>query len=108
MFQLVYNSTLLGCYLLVDLLLVALDARRDTRAEAESHLPVFREPYLMRFVNFNGLAFFLVSNLLTGLVNTLLDTIRAAPALSALILLAYCNFLGLFVAVLYLWRFRFF
>lgn len=106
-FQMTFNLGMMSCYLLVDLLLVALDARRDTKAEQESCLPVFREPYLMRFINYNGLVFFLAANLLTGLVNKTFDTIRMSSSASLILLAVYCNLLGLGTAVLYLWRIKF-
>lgn len=97
---------ILSCYLLVDLLLVAMDRHRDSEAEKETNLSVFREPYLMRFINFNGLTFFLASNLLTGLINMSFDTIHMTPFGSMTILFVYCNLLGFGSALLYLWRIK--
>jgi hypothetical protein len=102
-----YNLIIMSAYLLVDLLLVAFDLRRETDAPADtSALPVFREPYLLRFINYNGLVFFLLANLLTGLVNMTFDTIHMATFTSVILLFNYCTVLCLFVAGLYLWRIR--
>ena len=48
-------------------------------------------PALFDAVNRNGLAIFLVANLLTGLVNLTVDTIRASHALAMLLLVTYCS-----------------
>lgn len=97
----------MSSYLLVDLLLVTFDLRRETDAPGDtSSLPVFREPYLLRFINYNGLVFFLLANILTGLVNMSFDTIHMAMLPSIILLFNYCTVLCLFVAGMYLWRIR--
>ena len=99
----------MSSYLLVDLLLVTFDSRREVSSiehSADRSLPVFREPYLLRFINYNGLVFFLLANLLTGLVNMSFDTIHMASIASVVLLFLYCTALCLCVAGLYLWRMR--
>ena len=98
----------MGCYLLVDLLLVAFDLHRDDPAgvKGEANNTVFREPYLLRFINYNGLSFFLLANLLTGLINAICNTILAGWLMAMLIIFGYCFTLSFAVAGLYLWRFQ--
>ncbi len=98
----------MSSYLLVDLLLLTFDLRREVNVKNpdKSSLPVFREPYLLRFINYNGLVFFLLANLLTGLVNMSFDTIHMAPLASVVLLFLYCIVLCLCVAGMYLWRMR--
>lgn len=97
----------MATYLLVDLLLVTFDIQQEIKNTADtSSLPVFREPYLLRFINYNGLAFFLLANFLTGLVNMTYDTIHMTPMASVVLLFSYCTVLCLCVAGMYLWRMR--
>ena len=101
----IFNMAMMSCYLLVDLLLVAFDLHRDDETSTIEHT-VFREPYLLRFINFNGLSFFLLANLLTGLINGVLDTIHTSWPIAMLILFGYCLILSFSVAGMYLWRVR--
>ena len=99
---------MMGCYLLMDLLLVAFDLHREDPVGAigEANHTVFREPYLLRFINYNGMSFFLLANLLTGLVNAVCNTIHASWPIAILIIFGYCFTLSFSVAGMYLWRFQ--
>ncbi|XP_068905323.1 uncharacterized protein [Tenebrio molitor] len=46
-------------------------------------------PFIFQAINYNGLAFFLVSNLLTGLVNIFCDTLKVDPLPSLVIISIY-------------------
>lgn len=46
-------------------------------------------PLIFRAANYNGLIFFLVGNLLTGLVNVLCDTLKITPIISVFIITVY-------------------
>lgn len=107
LWMLTYNLIIMATYLLVDLLLVTFDIQQEIKNTADtSSLPVFREPYLLRFINYNGLAFFLLANFLTGIVNMTFDTIHMTPMASVVLLFSYCTVLCLCVAGMYLWRMR--
>lgn len=98
----------MAAYSLVDLWLLSSETSMLKDCDAGKGdaklLPAFREPYLMRLINFNGLPFFLLANLLTGLVNLSLKTTQVSDASSLLILLVYCSVLSCSAAVAYLWR----
>ena len=51
-------------------------------------------PCLMRAVNANGLFYFLLSNVLTGLVNMALPTLHLSAAAAVAVLLGYTFFLS--------------
>ena len=51
-------------------------------------------------VDYNQLGFFLLANLLTGLVNSSLDTLHTRPPLALAVLLSYmCVLVGVFLAL---------
>lgn len=58
-------------------------------------------PFLFESVNFNGLVFFLIGNLLTGLINLCLDTWSTDVEVSLLILLFYLHINCLVVCILF-------
>ncbi|XP_044267891.1 uncharacterized protein At4g17910 [Tribolium madens] len=46
-------------------------------------------PFILQAINYNGLVFFLISNLLTGLVNVLCDTLNVSSVISLVIISVY-------------------
>ena len=106
-----YNVTVMAVYSIMDLCLVWLEFRRSRSSDSghipdPQHMPVIREPYLMSCINENGLIFFLLANVLTGLVNFTFDTIHMGLVNSMIILVAYCGLLIIPVVILYLWQIR--
>ena len=92
--------------LATDLLLVTVDFHRKRTSPEEATRtqsitsplkPVSRETCIMHFINFNGLSFFLLANVLTGIANLLIDTINVGTFGSMSILLSYCCLLFGFV-----------
>ena len=51
--------------------------------------PILREPYSMQFINRNGMFYFLLANLLTGLVNLSFDTVNMNSYSAMTILIGY-------------------
>lgn len=96
----------MATYLLVDIFLLTFELRRQMSESSEKSLQVFREPYLMQFINYNGLLFFLLANILTGLVNVAVHTIHVHHTISVIILFTYSFVLSAIVAVMYAWKIR--
>ena len=97
-----YNLILLTCCLALDLLLVTVDYRRKRILSDESSnmKPLLREPYSMQFINRNGMFYFLLANLLTGLINLCFDTVNMNSFSSMTILVGYVCLLSSSVAYL--------
>ena len=56
---------------------------------------------LMEAINRNGLLFFLLANLLTGLVNVTMDTKKSSPVVGTFVLFSYMFVLSLVSALLH-------
>jgi len=89
--MLTYNTILLSCCLTLDLLLVIVDYRRKRilNGETSNMKPILHEPYSMQFINRNGMFYFLLANLLTGLVNLSFDTVNMNSYSAMTILIGY-------------------
>lgn len=61
---------------------------------------------LMSDVNYNGLAYFAISNLLTGLINKSVQTIYASSALSLFIITSYMLTLSILMKFLFVKKIR--
>lgn len=61
---------------------------------------------LLSAVNYNGLMYFLLANVLTGLVNLSLDTLQLSTAQSMTILITYMGILSFVTLMLYKWKIR--
>ncbi|CAH0056553.1 unnamed protein product [Clonostachys solani] len=73
----------------------------DTRTETDAYLTATSR--VLRAFNRNGLAIFLVANLLTGLVNMTVNTLEASPLKSVGILIAYTASISAFALLLDDW-----
>lgn len=108
-----YNVTLLAAFVILDLFLFSLEFGRQLAVKQihqpdmpiVEELPVVREPCVLTCINNNGLLYFLLANVLTGLVNFACDTSSMHQVSSMLILASYCSLLTVPV-VLYLWKLR--
>jgi len=100
--MLTFNVILLTCYLTLDLLLVTVDYRRKRILNGETSCmkPLLREPYSMQFINRNGMFYFLLANVLTGLINLSFDTVTMNAFSSMTILIGYVCLLSSSVAYL--------
>ena len=63
-------------------------------------------PYIFEAISYNGLAYFLLANLLTGAVNFSIQTMHVATWSAVLIISAYIFVLHIFTYVLYEKKFR--
>ncbi|GJQ84082.1 hypothetical protein Trydic_g12062 [Trypoxylus dichotomus] len=61
-------------------------------------------PFLLEAINYNGLLYFLLANILTGFVNMSCDTLLVGPEKSLLILLVYVNITSIVISILYVQR----
>ncbi|XP_052690321.1 phosphatidylinositol-glycan biosynthesis class W protein-like isoform X1 [Crassostrea angulata] len=61
---------------------------------------------LLSAVNYNGLLYFLLANVLTGLVNLSIDTLQLSTAQSMTILISYMGILSFVTLMLYKWKIR--
>ncbi|KAG0362616.1 GWT1-domain-containing protein [Gamsiella multidivaricata] len=99
-----FNTGYILCFLLVEIAITLNEpsalaiARAQTKANlstsssnkvATLHLPPLTCPPLLEAVNKNGLAVFLVANVLTGLVNLTVQTLYTPDAQAVAILVAY-------------------
>ncbi|KAI3396730.1 hypothetical protein diail_11757 [Diaporthe ilicicola] len=83
-----FNSVqLMACSLVETLCFPSFYNAADTKAEKEAY--EFATPRVLRAYNRNGLAVFLIANLLTGLVNMTVPTLDVGPVASVGILVAY-------------------
>lgn len=81
------SATVLAFYLAESLFFAPATGAIDPRAEKETHMAASSR--VLRAVNRNGLAVFLVANLLTGLVNMTVPTLDVGPAATMGILVGY-------------------
>lgn len=83
-----FNSVqLMACCLVETILFPSFYSAADTKAEKEAY--EVATPRVLRAYNRNGLAVFLIANLLTGLVNMTVPTLDVGPVTSVGILVAY-------------------
>lgn len=61
---------------------------------------------LLSAVNYNGLLYFLLANVLTGLVNLSVDTLQLSTVQSMTILITYMGILSFVTLMLYKWKIR--
>lgn len=78
--------TLLAITLVVELLSICF---LPVEPRFKSNLYTILTPAVLESINFNGLVFFLVSNVLTGVVNLFVDVLNLETYLSVLVLLGY-------------------
>jgi phosphatidylinositol glycan class W len=99
LFVVAFNSMQLTAFCLVDTIFFpAFYNAQDARLEKEAHDTATSR--ILRAYNRNGLAIFLVANLLTGLVNMTVPTLDVAPVVALAILVAYASVLtGVAVAL---------
>lgn len=83
-----FNSVqLMACCLVETMFFPSFYNAADTKAEKEAY--EIATPRVLRAYNRNGLAVFLIANLLTGLVNMTIPTLDVGPVTSVGILVAY-------------------
>ncbi len=83
-----FNTVLVSAFCLIDTLLFpATYTAKDVQAEKEAHDTATSR--VLRAYNRNGLAVFLVANLLTGVVNMIVPTLDVSRAVTMGILFAY-------------------
>lgn len=83
-----FNSVqLMACCLVETMFFPSFYNAADTKAEKEAY--EIATPRVLRAYNRNGLAVFLIANLLTGLVNMTVPTLDVGPVASVGILVAY-------------------
>ncbi|ELU08066.1 hypothetical protein CAPTEDRAFT_138269 [Capitella teleta] len=90
-----YNLQLLPCFLLVDLLISAL-IHRGVLPYSNSD-----EHCLLEAMNRNGLFYFLLVNLLTGLINMSMSTLFATSLQAVMVMLAYLVLLSVVTVTLH-------
>ncbi|KAK3393823.1 GWT1-domain-containing protein [Podospora didyma] len=87
-----FNTVLVSAFCLIDTLLFpAFYSANDTKSEREAYNTATSR--VLRAYNRNGLAIFLLANLLTGLVNMTVPTLDVGPMATVGILVAYMAFL---------------
>lgn len=83
-----FNTGLVLAFCIIDsTLFPAFYNAQDPKSEKEAYLTATSR--ILRAYNRNGLAIFLVANLLTGLVNMTINTLEATPWVTMAILIAY-------------------
>ncbi|KAK3091531.1 hypothetical protein FSP39_020555 [Pinctada imbricata] len=92
------SSMLLLQLLIVDIVTEAMQFSKDQKFHLEKRKLI---PTLLDAVNYNGLAYFLFSNILTGVVNLCLSTIYQSTFISFLSISLYMITLQCIVVVLY-------
>lgn len=99
LFVVAFNSMQLTAFCLVDTFFFpAFYTAQDARVEKEAYDTATSR--VLRAFNRNGLAVFLVANLLTGLVNMTVPTLHVGPLVTLAILVAYASVLtGVAVAL---------
>ncbi|ODV92433.1 hypothetical protein CANCADRAFT_86893 [Tortispora caseinolytica NRRL Y-17796] len=75
-------------------------------AAVEHYAGMYKVPKILQAVNYNGLAVFLVANILTGLINMTIDTIHQPDYIAVLILTVYTATLSALALFLYSRRIR--
>lgn len=90
----------------VSMMVILLCVELVLRALNVMHVNVSYVPLTLEAINFNGLAFFLLANLLTGLINVSVRTLYVAPLPSVMILCGYTFILCWLILLLYVKQFK--
>jgi glucosaminylphosphatidylinositol acyltransferase len=93
-----YGTTMLALFLLVHIVSTALGVL------CNGHVYM---PSILTSINYNSLAFFLLANLLTGVINMSVPTLYVAPIGSLLVVSIYMFLTTFTIYKLYLNRFKF-
>ncbi|XP_067001177.2 uncharacterized protein [Anabrus simplex] len=93
---LTFSITALAIFLIMELVTRVLYIKRKDAPANQVYVPV-----LLEAVNYNGLGFFLLANLCTGLVNLYIKTLFIGPALSVFIVAVYMLVVCLCTFILY-------
>jgi len=110
---LAYNLTILSFFLITDLIVIHLQSKTKSKmkgsrtksskdsVKAPETSTMYRCPNFVKAVDHNPLFFFLLANLLTGLINITVETINTEDNTAVLIILIYQAVLAIVVTCLY-------
>ncbi|XP_076082272.1 glucosaminyl-phosphatidylinositol-acyltransferase PIGW-like [Mytilus galloprovincialis] len=90
---------LMTSYLLIDLIFLFLKSLQNKKEKGKKEDKVLYS--LIDAVNYNGLLYFLIANLLTGLINLSMKTILVPPFYSVIIIVSYMIILSAVSFILY-------
>lgn len=102
------GSTMVTLFMMLELFIYYINFNRPQLIEErnksqlnEPNLHLAYVPIILESINYNGLAFFLLANLLTGLVNILFQTMLLPTGVSIAIILYYIFILNVVTVFLY-------
>ena len=111
---LAYNLTVLLIFLITDLFVIQINSKprqKPKNMKNKSNHPdpvtnpsnsnMYRCPEIVKAVDFNPLLFFLAANLMTGVVNMTVETIKTDDVQAVIIIIAYQAVLAVIVKLLY-------
>ena len=111
---LAYNLTVLLIFLITDLFVIQINSKTKQKPKNmknksnppdpvtnQSDSKMYRCPEIVKAVDFNPLLFFLVANLMTGVVNMTVETIKTDDVQAVIIIIAYQSVLAVIVKLLY-------
>ena len=110
---LAYNLTILSFFLITDLIVIHLQSKTKSKmkgsrtksskdsVKAPETSTLYRCPNFVKAVDHNPLFFFLLANLLTGLINITVETINTEDNTAVLIIFIYQAVLAIVVTCLY-------
>ncbi|GLH06013.1 Phosphatidylinositol-glycan biosynthesis class W protein [Gryllus bimaculatus] len=102
MWILTFSVTTLTVFMIIDLFLQTLKLSSVTKTEkrvtkdSEGHVPI-----LFNAINYNGLAFFLIANVFTGLINLSIQTLWVNDMCSVIIIFLYAFVISAITFLLY-------
>lgn len=110
---LAYNLTILSFFLITDLIVIHLQSKTKSKmkglrtksskdsVKAPETSTMYRSPNFVKAVDHNPLFFFLLANLLTGIINITVETINTEDNTAVLIIFIYQAILAIVVTFLY-------
>ena len=110
---LAYNLTILSFFLITDLIVIHLQSKSKSKIKGSRSksskdsmktletCSIYRCPNFVKAVDHNPLFFFLLANLMTGLINITVETINTEDNTAVLIIVGYQAILAIIVTCLY-------